>query len=111
MDDVRASINGRKKNKREYMKMIRMYVVNDERTQMVKIRCLQMKYYTQRLICKTLHEHNGMVMQKLKEDGCKKKMFNHIKSLMRKREQKYTSMKILNGSGITVSDEQEVERF
>ena len=27
---------------------------------------------------------------------------------MRKQEQKYTSINILNGSGITVSDEQEV---
>ena len=42
-------------------------------------------------------------------------MCNHIKRLMRKQEQKDTSMKILNGSGRTVSDEQEVvkevERF
>ena len=56
-----------------------------------------------------------MVMQKLKEDGSKKRMFNHIKRLMRKQEQKDTSIKILNGSGITVNDEQEVvkevERF
>ena len=64
-----------------------------------------------RLICRTLHEHNGMVMQKLKEDGSKKRMFNHIKRLMRKQEQKDTSIKILNSSGITVNDEQEVERF
>ena len=55
--------------------------------------------------------NNGMVMQKLKEDGSKKGMFNHIKRLMRKQEQKDTSIKILNGSGITVNDEQEVERF
>ena len=82
---------------------------------MAKIRYLQMKDDTQRLICRTLHEHNSMVMQKLKEDGSKKGMFNHIKRLMRKQEQKTTSIKILNGSRITVNDEQEVvkemERF
>ena len=42
-------------------------------------------------------------------------MFNHIKRLMRKQEQRDTSIKFLNGSGIIVSDEQEVvkevERF
>ena len=42
-------------------------------------------------------------------------MFNHIKRLMRKQEQEDKSIKILNGSGITVNDEQEVvkevERF
>ena len=42
-------------------------------------------------------------------------MFNHIKRLMRKQKQKDTSIKILNGSGITVNDEQkvikEVKRF
>ena len=91
--------------KRESRKMRRIYGVNDERTQMAKIRYLQMKDYTQRLICRTLHEHNGMIMQKLKEHGSKKRMFNHIK---RKQEKKDTSVKILNGSGITVSDEQEV---
>ena len=48
--------------------MRRLYEVNDERTQMAKIRYLQMKNDTQRLICRTLHEHNGMVMQKLKEE-------------------------------------------
>ena len=52
-----------------------------------------------------------MVMQKLKEDGSKKRMFNHIKRLMRKQEQKDMSMKILNGSGITVNDEQEVREI
>ena len=69
-----------------------------------------MKDYTQRLICRTLHKHNGMIMQKLKEDGSKKWMFNHmkIKRLMRKQEQKDTSVKILNGGGITVSNEQSV---
>ena len=49
-----------------------------------------------------------MVMQKLNDDGVKKRMFNHIRRLMRKREQKDTNIKVLNGSGITVSDEQEV---
>ena len=39
---------------------------------MTKIRYLQMKDETPRLICRTLHEHNGMVMPKLKEDGSKK---------------------------------------
>ena len=39
---------------------------------MAKIRYLKMKEYTQELICRTLHEHNGMIMQKLKEDGSKK---------------------------------------
>ena len=107
-DNIRASINGRKYKNREYKKMRRLYGVNDERTQMAKIRYLHMKDDTQRLICRTLHEHNGMVMQKLKEDGSKKRMFSHIKRLMRKQEQKDTSIKILNGSGITVNDEQEV---
>ena len=114
-DDVRASINGRKEKNREYRKMRRLYGVTDERTQMAKIRYLHMKDDTQRLICRTLHEHNGMVLQKLKEDGSKKRMFNHIKRLMRKQEQKDTSIKILNSSGIIVNDEQEVvkevERF
>ena len=62
-DDVRASINEKKK-KNEYRKMRRLNGGNDERTQMAKIRYLQMKDDTQRLICRTLHEHNGMVMQK-----------------------------------------------
>ena len=94
--------------KREYRKMRRLYGVNDEITQMGKIRYLQMKDDTQRLICRTVHEHNGMVMQKLKEDGSKKRMFNHIKRLMKKQQQKDASVKNLNGSGITVNDEQEV---
>ena len=47
-------------------------------------------------------------MQTLKEDGSKKRMLNHIKRLMRKQELKDPSVKILNGSGITVNDEQEV---
>ena len=42
-------------------------------------------------------------------------MFNNIKRLMGKQEQKDTSIMILNGSRITVNDEQEVvkevERF
>ena len=75
---------------------------------MAKIRCLQMKDDTQRLICRTLHEHYGMVIHNLKENGSKKMMFKNIKMLMRKQEQKDTSIKILNGSGINVNDEQEV---
>ena len=47
------------------MKII--YGVIDERTQMAKRDTCTRK--TQRLICKTLHEHNGMVMQKLKIEG------------------------------------------
>ena len=70
-----------------------------------------MKDDTQRLICRTLHENNGMVMPKVKKDGINKRMFNHIKRLMRKQEQKDTSIKISNGSGITVNDERDVERF
>ena len=50
-----------------------------------------------------------MVMQKLEEDGRRKRMFNNIKRVMRKQEQKDTSSKILSGSGITVSNEQDVE--
>ena len=78
--------------------MRRLYRVTDERTQMAKIRYMQMKDDTQRLICRTLHEHNGIVMQKLKDDGSKKRMLNHIKRLMRKQEQRDTSIKFLNGS-------------
>ena len=78
--------------------MRRLYGVNDERTQMAKIRYMQMKDNTQRLICRTLHDHNGMVMQKLKEYGSKKMMFNHI---MRKQEQKDTSIKILGLEKVT----------
>ena len=95
--------------------MRRLYGVNAKRTQMAKIRYLQMKDDTPSLICRILHEHNGMVMQKLKEDGSKKGMYNNINRLIMKTEQKDTSIKILNGSGITVIDEQEVvkevERF
>ena len=54
--------------------MGRLYGVNDERTQMEKIRYMKMKDDTQGLIYRTLHEHNGMVMQKLKEYGSKKRM-------------------------------------
>ena len=95
--------------------MRRIHGVNDERTQLAKIRYMQNKECAQRLICRTMHEHNGMVMQKLNEGGIKKKMFKHIKRLMRKQEGKYTSINVLNSRGITVSDEQEVvlevERF
>ena len=101
-DNVRASINGKNW---EYMKMRILYGVNDEKTQMTKIRYLQMKDDTHRLMCRILHEYNGMVMQTLKEDGSKKRMLNHIKRLMKKQEQKDTSIKILNGIGITVNDE------
>ena len=58
-DDVRASING---TNREYRKMRRLYGVNDEITQMAKIGYLKMIADTQRLICRTLYEQNGMVM-------------------------------------------------
>ena len=82
---------------------------------MAKIRYLKRKDDTQRLICRTLHEHNGIIMLKLKEDGSKNRMSNHIKRLMQKQEQNDTSIKILNGSGIIVNDQQEVvkevERF
>ena len=77
----------------EYRKMRRLHGVNDERTQMSNIRYLQLKEDTQRFICRTLDEQNGMVMQKLKEDGSRK-MFNHIKRLMRKQERKDTSINI-----------------
>ena len=114
-DDVRAIINGRKEKNREYRKMRRLYGVTDERTQMEKIRYLQMKDDNQSLICRTLHEHNSIVMQKFKEDGSKQRMFNYIKRLMRKHEQRDTSIKFLNSSGKIVNDEQEVvkevERF
>ena len=53
--------------------MRRLYGVNDEITQMAKLRYLQMKDYTQRLICRTLHEHNGMVMEKLKKVEVRKR--------------------------------------
>ena len=71
---------------------------------------MQRKDYTQRLICRTLHEDNSMVMRKLNEDGSKKRMFNHKKRLMRQEKQKYKSIKVLNGSGRPVSDEEEVEK-
>ena len=59
--------------------MRRLYgVINDEITQMAKIRYLQMKDGSQGVICRTMHEHNGMVMQKLKEDGSKKRMVNEV---------------------------------
>ena len=78
--------------RRMMLEQARLYGVNEEITQMAKIKYVQMKYSTQRLICRTLCEHNGMVMQKLKEDGSKKKMFNHIKRLIRKQEQKKTGV-------------------
>ena len=90
------------------MKMRTIYGVNDERTQMAKKRYLQKKDYTQRLFCRTLHEHIGMVIQKLNEDGSKKRLFNHIKMLMRKQDQRDANIKVLHSSGITVSDEQEM---
>ena len=58
---------------------------------MAKIRYLQMKDDTERFICRTLHEHNGIVMQKMKEDGSNKRMFNHINRLMRKQETRVSS--------------------
>ena len=94
--------------------MRRLYGVTDERTRMAKIRYLQMKDDTQRLICRTLHEHNSIVMQNLKENGSKKRMNNYIKRLMRKQEQRDTSIKFLNGSGIIVNAQEvvkEVARF
>ena len=36
--------------------MRRMHGVNDERTQMAKIRYMQNKDYAERLICRTLHD-------------------------------------------------------
>ena len=96
---------------REYRMMRVIYGVNDETTQMTKIRYVQRKDYTQRLIGRTLHEHNSMVMRKLNEYGRKKSMINHIKRFMRKEERKDKRIiKVLNGSGKTVSDEQEVEK-
>ena len=62
------------------------YGVNDERTPRAKIRYIQGKKKTQRLIYRTLHEHTTMVMRKLNEDGNKKRTFNHIKRLMRRGE-------------------------
>ena len=114
-EDIRTSINGRNKKNREYMMMRRIHGVNDEITQIAKIRYIQKRKYAQMLICKTLHEHNGMVIQKLNDDENRTRMFNHIKRLMRKQARKDKSIKVLNGSRITVSDEQEVvkevERF
>ena len=37
------------------------------------IRYVQKRDCTRRLICRTLHEHNGMVMHILNEDGSKKR--------------------------------------
>ena len=45
-----------------------MYGENDDKTQVEKLRYLQRKGYTQRLICMTMHEYNSMVIRKLNED-------------------------------------------
>ena len=45
-----------------------------------------------------------MEMRKLGEDGSMNRMFNYIKRLMRKEGRKDESIKVLNGSGSTVSD-------
>ena len=84
---------------REYREMIKMHGVNDEITQIAKIRYLQKKDYDPMPIYRTRHAHTGMVMQKLYENGNKKRIFNQMR-LMRKQER--------DDSGITVSDEQEV---
>ena len=81
---------------------------------MAKIKYLQRKDDTQRLICRTLHEHNSMVMHKLKEDGSKKRMFNHIYIYIIKevyeekgaKRHEYQDFKWQ--CGITGNDEQEV---
>ena len=52
----------RKEKNSEYTKMRKIYGVNDERSQLAKISYLQKKYYNHRLICRTLHEHNGMII-------------------------------------------------
>ena len=80
-NDIRANIDETGK----YMKKRIIHCVNDEITQMANIRCMKKKDYAQRLICRTLIEHNGMVMQKLNEDRSIKMMFNNIKRLMRKQ--------------------------
>ena len=48
------------------------------------MRYLQKKDESKILFCRTLHEHNSMVMPKSNEDGIKKRLINHIKRLMRK---------------------------
>ena len=75
---------------------------------MANIRYMHRKDSTHRLICKTLHEHNSKVMRKLNIDVSKKRMLNHIKRLMRRQVRKDESIKVLDGSGCTVSDKQEV---
>ena len=57
-----VNVNGRTLKKCEYRQMKIIYVVNDAKTEMSKIGYMQKKYYTPRLICWTLHDHNGMVM-------------------------------------------------
>ena len=86
--------------------MRRIHDANDEITCMTKISYMQKKDSTQGLICITLHAHDGMVMYTLNEDGSEKRMVNHIKRLMRKQEPIGMNIKDVNGSGITVSDEQ-----
>ena len=104
-DGVRASI------KREYRNIRKVYGVNDERTQRAKMRYLQRKDETQRLIGRIIHKHNSVVMRMLNEYASKKRMFNHIKMLMRKEERMNGSIQVFNESVDTVSDAQEVERF
>ena len=63
---------------------------------MERIRYLQRKDRNQRLICKTLHEHDIKVIwklnKKLNKDGSKKRIFNHIKRLMRRQVRKEESI-------------------
>ena len=108
-DDVRVSIDGIIYKNSESRKMRRIYGVNYERTQMTKIKYIQIKDSTQRLICKTLHEHNSKVMRKLNEYESKKRIFNHIKRLMRRQVRTDESINVLNGNGCCVIDKQEVE--
>ena len=49
-------------------------------------------------------------MRKLNEDGSKKRLFHHIKRLMRKEERRKKIIKVLNDSGNIVTDEQGVKR-
>ena len=55
INDVRMSIEGRKKHNREYRNMIRLCGVNDDITLSVKMRYLQKKDETQGLSYRTLH--------------------------------------------------------
>ena len=74
------------------------------------MRHMQRKDDAQRLIVRILHEHNSMVMRILNEDGNKKRVFNHINMFMKKEEIKNRGIQVLNESGDTVSDVQEVEK-